>query len=124
MRAALLNLQRRFAHQPGGAVLDGRDIGTVICPDAHVKLWIDAAVEERAKRRTNELNALGNPITVTQMTAELIERDTRDKSRTTAPMKMAEDAVLIDTTDLSIDAAVDKARAVINAAQNAGNSSF
>jgi len=124
VRAALLELQRAFAHQDGGAVLDGRDIGTVICPDADVKLWIDADVAERARRRTKELNALGNPITHAQMTAELIERDTRDTSRKTAPMKMADDAVLIDTTDLSIDAAVDKACAVIKAAQNAGNRSF
>lgn len=124
VRAALLNLQRRFAQQAGGAVLDGRDIGTVICPDADVKLWIDADVAERARRRTKELNGLGNPITANQMTAELIERDTRDKSRATAPMKMAPDAVLIDTTDLSIEAAVDKACAVVKAAQNAGNRSF
>jgi len=124
VRAALLELQRRFAAQPGGAVLDGRDIGTVICPEADVKLWIDARVEERARRRTKELNALGNPITMEEMTAELIERDTRDKSRATAPMKMAENAVLIDTTDLSIDAAVDKALAIVKAAQNAGNRSF
>lgn len=124
VRAALVDLQRRFASQDGGAVLDGRDIGTVICPDADVKLWIDARVEERARRRTKELNAQGNPITLEEMTAELIERDTRDKSRETAPMKMAENAVLIDTTDLSIDAAVDKAVALIKAAHNAGNRSF
>lgn len=124
VRAALFSLQRRFAAQPGGAVLDGRDIGTVICPDADVKLWIDADTTERARRRTLELNAMGNPITQGEMTAELIERDTRDTARKTAPMKMAQDAVLIDTTDLSIEAAVDKAIAVIKAAQSAGNRSF
>ena len=124
VRTALLELQRRFARQDGGAVLDGRDIGTVICPDADVKLWIDADVTERARRRAKELNAAGNPITLQKMVAELIERDTRDKSRTTAPMQMAENAVLIDTTDLSIDAAVDKACAVVKAAQTAGNCSF
>lgn len=124
VRTALLDHQRAFASQPGGAVLDGRDIGTVICPEADVKLWIDADISERARRRAAELNARGNPITAEEMTTELIERDTRDKSRATAPMKMADDAVLIDTTDLSIDAAVDKARAVIKAAQTAGNRSF
>lgn len=124
VRAALLKLQRDFAGQPGGAVLDGRDIGTVICPQADVKLWIDADVAERARRRTSELNAQGNPITHAQMTAQLVERDTRDMSRADAPMKMADDAVLIDTTDLSIDAAVDKACAVIKATQNAGKRSF
>ena len=121
VRAALLTLQRRFADQPGGAVLDGRDIGTIICPHADVKLWIDANVAERARRRTKELNAAGIAITVAEMTADLVERDTRDKDRTSAPMKKAEDAVLIDTTDLSIDAAVDKAMAVIRAAQMPGN---
>lgn len=124
VRAALLNLQRQFAQQTGGAVLDGRDIGTVICPHADVKLWIDADVSERARRRTKELNRLGNAIEADEMTAELIERDTRDKSRDTAPMKMAEDAVLIDTTDLSIEAAVDKACAIVKAVQNAGKRSF
>ncbi len=124
VRTALLALQREFANQVGGAVLDGRDIGTVICPDADVKLWIDADVAERARRRTKELNTQGSPITIEEMTAELIERDTRDQSRTNAPMQKADDAVLIDTTDLSIDAAVDKAVAVIRAAQNAGKNSF
>ena len=124
VRAALLQLQRQFANQDGGAVLDGRDIGTVICPNADVKLWIDADVAERARRRTKELNAQGSQITVEEMTAELIERDTRDQSRTSAPMKKADDAVLIDTTDLSIDAAVDKAVAVVKASQNAGKDSF
>ena len=124
VRAALVDLQRRFANQPGGAVLDGRDIGTVICPDADVKLWIDADVAERARRRTKELNAAGNPISVAQMTADLIERDTRDKARKTAPMKKADDAVLIDTTDLSIDAAVETALRLVKAAQTQKNSSF
>lgn len=115
VRAALLELQRRFANQPGGAVLDGRDIGTVICPDADVKLWIDADVAERARRRRKELEAAGQPISQSRMIAELEERDARDRARTTAPMQKAEDALLIDTTDLDIDAAVDKARAVIEA---------
>ena len=115
VRAALTALQRSFAHRTGGAVLDGRDIGTVICPDADVKLWIDANVAERARRRCKELEAAGKPITQAEMLAELEERDTRDRNRATAPMKMAEDAVLIDTTDLGIDAAVEKAFAAIDA---------
>ena len=108
-------MQRSFAHRTGGAVLDGRDIGTVICPDADVKLWIDANVAERARRRCKELEAAGKPITQAEMLAELEERDTRDRNRATAPMKMAKDAVLIDTTDLGIDAAVEKAFAAIDA---------
>lgn len=124
VRKALLGLQRRFASQPGGAVLDGRDIGTVICPQADVKLWIDADTIERARRRTEELNALGQTMSVEQMTADLVERDTRDRSRITAPMQMAHDAVLIDTTVLSIDAAVEKALAVIKAAKRAGDRSL
>ncbi|MEO0722594.1 MAG: (d)CMP kinase, partial [Pseudomonadota bacterium] len=116
VRAALLDLQRAFAARPGGAVLDGRDIGTVICPDADVKIWVDAAVEERARRRWNELTAKGDPITLDEMVAQLKERDDRDRNRTDAPMVASADAVLIDTTNLTIDAAVDKARAVVEAA--------
>ncbi|MEM9668903.1 MAG: (d)CMP kinase [Pseudomonadota bacterium] len=116
VRAALLDLQRSFAGQPSGAVLDGRDIGTVICPNATVKLWIDADIAERARRRRIELEASGQSISQDEMIAQLQERDARDRSRATAPMQKADDAVLIDTTDLDIDAAVDKARAVIKAA--------
>lgn len=124
VRAALLQLQRDFAHQPGGAILDGRDIGTVVCPDADIKLWIDADIGERARRRARELQAMGLDISVEEMRAELIERDTRDKTRDIAPMQMASDAVLIDTTDLSIDAAVDKARTIIDTVQAQGNRSL
>lgn len=124
VREALTALQRSFAQRDGGAVLDGRDIGTVICPDADVKLWIDANVAERARRRCKELEAAGKPITQAQMLAELEERDTRDRNRATAPMKMAEDAVLIDTTDLGIDAAVEKAFAAIDAVIANRNSSL
>ncbi len=115
VRAALLEVQRAFAEQPGGAILDGRDIGTVVCPNADVKLWVDASVEVRAKRRWDELRAKGESLTLDNMLAQLRERDTRDKSRSDAPMIAAADAVLIDTTDLSIDAAVDKARAAVEA---------
>lgn len=121
VRAALLDLQRAFARQPGGAVLDGRDIGTVICPDADVKLWIDAAVEERARRRQAELAAAGQSLTLAEMIAELKARDARDASRADAPMQRAPDAHLIDTTDLTIDAAVEQARAVIDVVRAAKN---
>ena len=115
VRAALLDLQRAFANQPGGAVLDGRDIGTAICPHADVKLWVDAAVEERARRRQAELAEAGQALTLDEMIAQLKARDERDASRADAPMLRADDAHLIDTTDLTIDAAVEKARAVIDA---------
>ena len=115
VRAALLELQRSFANQPGGAILDGRDIGTVVCPNADVKIWVDASVEVRAKRRWQELRNKGEDLSLDRMVAELRERDQRDASRKTAPMTAAADAVLIDTNDLSIDAAVDKARAAVDA---------
>ena len=120
VRAALLRLQRSFANQPGGAVLDGRDIGTVICPDADVKLWVDADVRVRAERRWKELVEKGDRLSLDEMIAQLQERDARDRARADAPMVAAADAVLIDTTDLTIDAAVDKARGIIDAkiAQN------
>ncbi|MEM1087309.1 MAG: (d)CMP kinase [Pseudomonadota bacterium] len=113
VRAALLELQRAFARQPKGAVLDGRDIGTVVCPGADVRLWVNASVEVRAKRRWDELVAKGETLTLEDMIAQLRERDERDKSRSNAPMVKAADAVLIDTTDLTIDAAVDKAKAAV-----------
>ena len=115
VRAALLELQRAFAHQPGGAVLDGRDIGTVVCPEADVKLWVDASVEVRATRRWKELNEKGETLSLEEMITQLKERDDRDKNRADAPMIAAADSVLIDTTHLTIDAAVDKARAAVDA---------
>lgn len=115
VRAALLELQRAFANQAGGAVLDGRDIGTVVCPEADVKLWIDASVEVRATRRWKELTEKGETLSLEDMIAKLKERDERDKNRADAPMVAAADSVLIDTTHLTIDAAVDKARAAVDA---------
>lgn len=115
VRAALLEFQRAFARQSGGAVLDGRDIGTVVCPDADVKLWIDADIEVRARRRWKELREQGDTLTLADMIAQLKERDGRDRNRNDAPMQAAADAVLIDTTHLTIDAAVDKARKVVEA---------
>ncbi|WP_415182121.1 (d)CMP kinase [Phaeovulum sp.] len=104
VRAALLAFQRRFARQDGGAVLDGRDIGTVICPDAEVKLFVTASAEVRAHRRWLEVGG-----DEAQVLAEVRERDARDTGRADAPLKPAPDALLLDTTDLSIDAAVNKA---------------
>lgn len=115
VRAALLDLQRAFANQAGGAVLDGRDIGTVVCPEADVKLWVDASVEVRATRRWKELTEKGETLSLDEMIAQLKERDARDKNRADAPMVAAADSVLIDTTHLTIDAAVDKARAAVDA---------
>jgi cytidylate kinase len=114
VRTALLDLQRDFAQRPGGAILDGRDIGTVVCPDADVKLWIDASLEKRAERRWRELVAGGEHLELEDVIVQLARRDERDRARRDAPMKPAADAVLIDTTDLTIDAAVEKARQVID----------
>jgi len=107
VRAALFQFQRYFAAK--GAVLDGRDIGTVICPDANVKLYIDASPEERARRRHLELTSYGEDIIFDTVLAQLIERDTRDKTRKEAPLIPANDAHLIDTTHLDIQAVFDLA---------------
>jgi CMP/dCMP kinase len=109
VRRALFDLQRAFATRPGGALLDGRDIGTVIAPDADVKLWVDADVAERGARRWKELLEAGENITLEAVIAQLKARDARDQGRADAPALKAADALLIDTTGLSIDAAVDKA---------------
>lgn len=110
VRAALLDLQRRFANQGTGAVLDGRDIGTVVCPDAEVKLWITASEDVRAQRRRLELAEKGEELSQEEMLRQLRERDNRDAGRDDAPMVQAADAHLIDTSDLSIDAAFQAAR--------------
>lgn len=104
VRAALLDFQRRFARRAGGAVLDGRDIGTVVCPEAEVKLYITASPEVRARRRWLEVGG-----DEAQVLAEVIDRDRRDAERAVAPLRPAADALLLDTTELSIDAAVHKA---------------
>ena len=119
VRKALYELQRDFATQPGGAILDGRDIGTVICPDADVKLYITAATETRARRRWSELAARGETITYEDMLAQTRERDLRDAERADAPMRPAEDATLLDTSSLSIDAAVPDAVAIVEKRQKA-----
>ena len=101
VRAALVEFQRRFAAQDGGAVLDGRDIGTAICPDADVKLYVTASPQVRANRRWREVGG-----DEARVLAEVIERDARDMGRAEAPLRAAVDAVLIDTTDLSPEAAI------------------
>ncbi len=113
VREALLDFQREFA--AGGAVMDGRDIGTVICPDADVKLFIDAKPEERAARRHAELTGYGEKITFETVLEQLKERDHRDAYRAEAPLKIATDAHLIDTTNLSIERAFVAAVKVIDA---------
>jgi len=115
VRAALLDFQRAFSRRMGGAVLDGRDIGTVICPEAEVKLYVTASDETRAARRHKELIDRGREISFDEVLAELRERDARDSERATAPLKPAEDAVLIDTSDMTIEQALAAAIAAIKA---------
>jgi CMP/dCMP kinase len=117
VRAALIELQRQFASPPPGAVLDGRDIGTVICPDADVKIFVDAAPEVRARRRVAALAADGVAVSEAQILADILRRDERDKNRPVAPLKPAADAHLLDTTHLDIDAAVRAAIDIVEAAR-------
>ncbi|SLN22469.1 (d)CMP kinase [Oceanibacterium hippocampi] len=114
VRAALIDFQRRFAAKPPGAVLDGRDIGTVICPDADAKLFVTASIEARARRRHEELQARGLPGTLEQVAADLAERDRRDAGRAAAPLRQAPDAYLLDTTKLDIESAESEAIAVVS----------
>ncbi len=113
VRAALVDFQRAFARRAGGAVLDGRDIGTVICPSAEVKLFVTASAQIRADRRYQELKAKGAEADPDAVLAEVKARDARDMGRADAPLIAADDAVTIDTSDLSIDAAVAAAIAVV-----------
>ena len=117
VRAALFAFQRDFAKTPPGAVLDGRDIGTVICPDADVKIFVTAAPEERARRRATELRQAGEPADEAAILADILRRDERDRSRTVAPLKPAADAHRLDTTQLDVDAVVAAAVAIVGAAR-------
>ncbi|CAN7289269.1 (d)CMP kinase [Brevundimonas sp. LjRoot202] len=117
VRAALLEFQKAFANQPGGAVLDGRDIGTVIAPDAPAKLFVTATPEVRAARRWKQLTARGEIIAYEDMLEDIVRRDQRDAGRGAAPMVQAEDAVLLDTTDMDIETAFDAARRIVEAAR-------
>lgn len=115
VRDALLEAQRRFAAAPQGAVLDGRDIGTVVCPHADVKLFITADLSVRAERRWRELQGRGEALTLAQVESEIAARDKRDAERPIAPLKPALDAHLLDTTSLSIEAAAAAACRIIDA---------
>ena len=106
VREALIAFQRQFAKREGGAVLDGRDIGTVICPNANVKLFVTASAETRAERRFKELSERGEAVEYMQVLKDVEQRDERDRQRKTAPLIAAEDAVLIDTSNLTVDQAV------------------
>jgi CMP/dCMP kinase len=117
VRDALLAFQRAFAQRPGGAVLDGRDIGTAVCPTADVKLFVTASPEVRARRRTNELVAKGRVVDYERILGEIRERDARDSGRAAAPLKMAADAHLLDTTDKDIEAAFRAAVDIIDRAK-------
>lgn len=116
VRNELIDYQRRFAHQPGGAVLDGRDIGSVICPDATVKLFVTASVQERANRRHKELIARGQAADFGDILQDLRRRDERDANRANAPLKVAPDAMLIDSTSLDAAATLQRAIDIIDSA--------
>ena len=118
VRAALVAFQRQFATAKGGAVLDGRDIGTVICPDADVKLFVTASAEVRALRRFRELQERGVETSFETVLADVAVRDARDRDRATAPLVAAQDAIRLDTTDLDIDAAIAAAVKHIAAAKD------
>ena len=115
VRAALLDFQRAYARRAGGAVLDGRDIGTVICPQAEAKLFVTASAEVRGKRRFDELMGRGEAAELAQVIEDVRARDERDAERVVAPMKAADDAQTIDTSDLSIAEAIAAAISAVEA---------
>jgi cytidylate kinase len=117
VRAALFNLQREFAAAPPGAVLDGRDIGTVICPNAEVKIFVTASPEVRARRRALELQGRGEAAREADILADIIRRDERDRSRATAPLMQAPDAHVLDTSTLDIDGVFRAALAIVERAR-------
>lgn len=117
VRAMLRRAQRAFAADPKGAVLDGRDIGTVICPDADVKLFVTASLDERTRRRLAELHARGETITFDELRAQIAERDRRDTERAESPLRQAPDAHVLDTTALDVAAAEAEAVRIVEAAR-------
>ena len=117
VRAALIDAQRAFAARPSGAVLDGRDIGTIICPDAEVKIFVTASASARAQRRALELIQRGEGADYQAILADIIRRDARDSGRATAPLRPADDAIMLDTTHLGIDAASAEALRIVEAAR-------
>ena len=123
VRAALLEFQRTFARQEGGAILDGRDIGTVIVPEAQAKLYVTASPEVRAERRWKQLKAQGEAVDLADVLADIRVRDARDGGRDTAPMRPAEDATLLDTSQMTIEQAADAARRIVEAARARWNAS-
>lgn len=117
VRAALVAAQRRFAEQAGGAVIDGRDIGTVIVPEAPAKIFVTASPQVRAERRWRQLSAAGDTHTQADILADIEARDARDAGRAASPMRPAPDAVLLDTSAMTIDRAFDAARRIVEAAR-------
>jgi len=117
VRAALFGFQQQFAAAPPGAVLDGRDIGTVICPNADVKIFVDATPEVRARRRTLEVKGRGETVNEAEILADILARDARDRSRMAAPLMRAPDAHLLDTTHLDIDQAFRAALDIVERAR-------
>ncbi|MFZ0730576.1 MAG: (d)CMP kinase, partial [Methylovirgula sp.] len=113
VRGALIEMQRGFARRPGGAVLDGRDIGTVICPEAEAKIFVTASPETRASRRALELKGQGEAIDYAEILEDIRRRDARDEGRATSPLKAAKDAVVLDTTKLDIEASYEAARKIV-----------
>jgi len=118
VREALLEVQRTFAKRAGGALLDGRDIGTVVCPEADAKLYITASAQTRARRRFLELRENGAEVEEWQVYDDILERDKRDRERAAAPLRKADDAYLLDTTNLDIEQAFKAALGLIDAALN------
>lgn len=114
VRAALIEMQQNFAARPEGAVLDGRDIGTVICPNARIKIFVTASPETRAQRRALELAGRGEPADYNLILEDVRKRDARDSARQTAPLKQAPDAILIDTTELDKDAVFARALKIVD----------
>ena len=117
VRQALIAFQRDFARRPGGAVLDGRDIGTAVVPEADVKVYVTATAEVRARRRTDELRAKGRDIAYDTILAEIMARDARDAGRAAAPLSVAADAIVLDTSALDAEAVFRQAVALVEARQ-------
>ena len=120
VRATLVDAQRRFARRPGGAVLDGRDIGTVICPEAEVKIFVTASPSARAQRRALELAKAGEPVSFDAVLADILKRDERDSSRAVAPLRPANDAITLDTSALDVHSAFSAALGIVRSRASAG----
>jgi cytidylate kinase len=121
VRAALIDIQRSFAHRPQGAVLDGRDIGTMICPEADAKIFVTASADTRAYRRALELAARGEKVDYAAILADIKRRDERDSGRGASPLRAASDAVVLDTTSLDVEDSFAAALAIVRARISAGS---